>query len=218
MSTAVRHSVWKRAQSGHLESWAEYARRGTGTAPERREVWNSILAEVEKCSPIRAGERILDIGCGLDTALDFVEVLVLGFTVDTLAAELSALGLSPHARHTAGALENLPYRDASFDRVMLMNVLDHVRDARWGLRETARVLRPGGALVLSLDTYSGRRYHAKRLHKWWARARGATTKHPLIFSTPSAERLLRESGFDCPDSLHVPGTKARRTLFIARRR
>ena len=86
------------------------------------------------------------------------------------------------------------------------------------LRETARVLRPGGALVLSLDTYSGRRYHAKRLHKSWARTRGATTKHPLIFSTPSAERLLRESGFGDTDSLHVPGTKARRTLFIARRR
>ncbi len=218
MSTAVRHAVWKRAQSGHLESWAEYVRRGTGTAPERREVWKSILAEVQKRSPIRPGERILDIGCGLDTALDFVEEPVLGFTVDTLAVELSGLGLSPHARHTAGALEDLPYRDASLDRVMLMNVLDHVRDARSGLEETARVLRPGGVLVLSLDTYAGRRYHSKRLHKWWARTRAATTKHPLIFSTPSAGRLLRESGFESAVSLHVPGTKARRTLFIARRR
>jgi ubiquinone/menaquinone biosynthesis C-methylase UbiE len=113
------------------------------------------LAELQKRSPIRPGERILDIGCGLDTALDFVEEPVLGFTVDTLAVELSALGLSPHARHTAGALENLPYRDASFDRVMLMNVLDHVRDARSGLRETARILRPDAATTRSACTSGG---------------------------------------------------------------
>lgn len=173
MSTHVNRKVWKRAQSGHLEGWAEYARRRVAGAPERRELWAAILAE------------------------------------------LAAFGLSARAAHTAGELEHLPYRDAALDRVLLMNVLDHVRDAGSGLREMARVLRGGGTLVLSVDTYAGRRYQTKRLHKWWARARRAQTKHPLIFSKGSVERLLLGSGFRELDSLHVPGTKARRTLFLA---
>ncbi len=215
---AVRRSVWQRAQTGHLESWQEYVRRGGAEAPGRRKVWVAILSEIEKRVPIRSGEKILDIGCGLDTALDFVEGNVLGFTVDSLTASLTSLGLSPRAAHTAGALEGLPFRDGSFDRVLLMNVLDHVRDARSGLRETARVLAPGGSLVLSVDVYSGRRYQTKRLHKWWARARRAETKHPLVFSLRSVEALLRDTGFRTCGSLHVPGTKSRRRLFLATRR
>ena len=217
MSTAVRRSVWQRAQTGHLESWQEYVRRGGADAPERREVWVAILSAVEKRVPIRPDEKILDIGCGLDTALDFIAHEVRGFTVDSLAASLASLGLSPRASHTAGALEGLPFRDSSFDRVLLMNVLDHVQDARSGLREIARVLAPGGSLILSVDVYSGRRYHTKRLHKWWARARGAQTKHPLVFSLDSVETLLRNTGFHPGASLHVPGTKSRRHLFIATR-
>ena len=127
MSTVVRRSVWQRAQSGHLESWQEYVRQGGPQAPERRESWVAILSEVEKRIPIRSGEKILDIGCGLDTVLDFVDRDVLGFTVDSLTASLAPLGLSPRAAHTAGALEGLPFRDDAFDRVVLLNVLDHVR-------------------------------------------------------------------------------------------
>ena len=218
MSTAVRRSVWQRAQTGHLQSWQEYVRRGGAEAPERREVWVAILCEVEKRVPIRSGEKILDIGCGLNTALDFVDRDVRGFTVDSLTASLTSLGLSPRAEHTAGALEGLPFRAGSFDRVLLMNVLDHVQDARSGLREVARVLAPGGSLVLSVDVYSGRRYLTKRLNKWWARARRAATKHPLVFSQSSVEALLRATGFRTGGSLHVPGTKSRRRLLLATRR
>lgn len=42
--------------------------------------------------------------------------------------------------------ENLPFRDASFDGVLCLNVLEHVRDPFGAAREIARVLKPGGRL------------------------------------------------------------------------
>ena len=117
----------------------------------------------------------------------------------------------------AGVFEALPFPDRSFDRVFLMNVLDHVSAPHHGIAEIGRVLRPGGVLVLSVDTYSGRTYYEKRLHKWWGRMRGARTKHPFVFSIPSTERMLRANGFEPRPADHVPGTKARRTFLLAKR-
>ena len=117
----------------------------------------------------------------------------------------------------AGVFETSPFPDGTFDRVFIMNVLDHVRSPVEGLAEISRILRPGGTLVLSVDTFSGRKYLEKRFHKWWGRMRGARTKHPWIFSVPDVERLLRASAFDPAPASHIPGTKSRRSFFLARR-
>ena len=49
----------------------------------------------------------------------------------------------------------LPFADAAFDAAMSLDVLEHVPDFRAALREFARVLRPGGRLVLTVPFYSG---------------------------------------------------------------
>jgi SAM-dependent methyltransferase len=214
---SVRRSVWRSAQTGHLETWVGYAARGQARDPARAESCKRFLAEVEPHAPTRKGERVLEIGCGLDTVLDFLPE-VAGFTLDSLMRELAPLGLSPGIRHSAGMIERIPFQRASFDRVVCLNVLDHVQSPTAGLREIARVLRPAGWLVLSVDTFSGRDYWQKRLHKWWARTRGARTKHPWVFSRDDVERRLRVAGFEPRAALHVPGTKARRTLFVAQAR
>lgn len=55
-------------------------------------------------------------------------------------------GLSDEIDVVEGALEELPFEDASFDWIWCRDVLVHV-DADRGLAECARVLRPGGALL-----------------------------------------------------------------------
>jgi len=51
-----------------------------------------------------------------------------------------------------GVAEKMPLPDASFDAALLSDALHHLRDQRAALREIARVVRPGGAvLVLDLD-------------------------------------------------------------------
>lgn len=132
-------------------------------------------------------------------------------------AKLAPLGLTSAARHSAGMVEALPFRSATFDRVFLMNALDHVQNPFAALREIARVLRAGRWLVLSVDTFRGRKYPQKRLHAWLKRVRGARTKHPWVFSVAAVERALREAGLEPRGLVHVPGTKARRSLFVARK-
>ena len=55
-------------------------------------------------------------------------------------------GLTDEIDVVEGALEELPFEDASFDWIWCRDVLVHV-DAERGLAECARVLRPGGALL-----------------------------------------------------------------------
>src|SRR5262249_36617629 len=52
------------------------------------------------------------------------------------------------ATHVAADLTRLPYADQSFDVIVCGWVLEHLPDPRPGLRELARVLQPGGKLLL----------------------------------------------------------------------
>jgi SAM-dependent methyltransferase len=52
-----------------------------------------------------------------------------------------------------GDVTALPFRDAMFDGVVSQDVLEHVPDHRAGLREIARVLKPGAAFVFTVPFY-----------------------------------------------------------------
>ncbi len=56
-------------------------------------------------------------------------------------------------RFTVGAAERLPYPDHHFDLVVSTTSFDHWADQRAGLGDCARVLAPGGHLVLA-DLFS----------------------------------------------------------------
>jgi ubiquinone/menaquinone biosynthesis C-methylase UbiE len=83
---------------------------------------------------------------------------------------LTSFDLSPRMLHRARArlkservsqavadLTRLPYADASFDAIVCGWVLEHLPDPRPGLNELARVLQPGGKLLLlsTEDTLTG---------------------------------------------------------------
>lgn len=86
----------------------------------------------------------------------------------------------------------LPFEDASFDAVVSVGVLEHVHevggDAAASLAELARVLRPGGALLL---------YHLPNRGSWieaLVRATGDRFQHEVLYSTDQVRDLIRGAG------------------------
>ncbi len=111
---------------------------------------------------LRAGQSLLDVGCGPGTITTDLALLVApGRTVglDTAAdvvaqAQEHAAGLGlENLRFEVGDLFALGYPDASFDVIHLHQVLQHLADPVAALVELHRVLRPGGVLAARDSDY-----------------------------------------------------------------
>jgi SAM-dependent methyltransferase len=91
---------------------------------------------------------VLDVGCGTGSMLGAVDAHSVGVDLrpEGLHATRRAL---PGARLVQADGVRLPFRDASFDVALLLDVLEHADDRRL-LDEVCRVLRPGGILVVTV--------------------------------------------------------------------
>ena len=108
------------------------------------------LAEIGDMLGPTAGLRCLDLGS--DNGV--VSLLLRQGGGDWASADLteeavaSIRDLVEHDVHLVPG-GRLPFADASFDRVAVVDMLEHVPDERAFVAELARVLRPGGALVVN---------------------------------------------------------------------
>jgi len=113
---------------------------------------------------IRGCKHILDAGCGNGRYTRFLlrhadkHAVITAFDVSQRMLKRARRRLqSSRVSLVAADLTRLPYADASFDAVVCGWVLEHLPDPRPGLRDLARVLRPGGKMLLLVteDTLTG---------------------------------------------------------------
>ncbi len=115
--------------------------------PDQTLLWYDY-ADLWLCGPVG---RVLDFGCASGAYLR---------RLADRAAELHGVDLDPQRVSTAATLPGVtartvgpdgpvPYPDGFFDTVVILEVIEHVPDERRLLAELARVLKPGGRLLLT---------------------------------------------------------------------
>jgi len=154
---------------------------------------------------------VVDLGCGtgqVSAAIAPFVKRVIG--VDESAAMLQAakkrLNGVDNVELRRGELEALPMDDARADAAMLMLVLHHVPEPQHAIAEVARVLKPGGrVVVVDMLPHDRESYRQQMGHVW------------LGFSEEQIERMLGDGGFDKVRVVPLPPDQKAKgpALFVA---
>jgi ubiquinone/menaquinone biosynthesis C-methylase UbiE len=147
------------------------------------------LAVATSTSP----SRVLDVGCGTGYLLrtlahrypDAQQLCGID-AAPQMIATASALTRDDRLSFNVGVAEELNYPDGTFDLIVSTTSFDHWTDQQAGLVECARLLRPGGQLVL-VDQFS-----------WWLLPTLATSRRGKARTKGRATNLLLGTGFRSP--------------------
>ena len=125
--------------------------RGTGAA-YGEQICLPLQGAALDAAHVTADTRLLDAGCG--AGLLALLASLRGAHVTALDAAPTLLAVVrervPAADVREGDLEALPFADASFDAVTAVNSVFYAADMSKAMRELARVVRPGGRVVITV--------------------------------------------------------------------
>jgi SAM-dependent methyltransferase len=165
-------------------------------------------------------DRLLDLGCGAGrhayealrrgarvVAFDYDEAELKD--VAAMAAAMDQAGDIPAtggSATTRGDATRLPFPDASFDRIIAAEVLEHIPDDVAAIRELARVLRPGGSMAVTVPAWLAERvcwalsdeYHAPFVEGG----------HVRIYRASDLRARLRDAGLEPVGAHHAHGIHA----------
>jgi 2-polyprenyl-6-hydroxyphenyl methylase/3-demethylubiquinone-9 3-methyltransferase len=175
-------------------SWWGSSRRGLGGLhllnPGRTSFFQKTWLR-ELGDDITKHGKFLDVGCGGGIATEQLARFGFDMTgIDISPASLEAGRQHANAenvknvRYVEGSAYDIPFPDATFDGVIVSDVLEHIHDIPTALSEMARVLKPGGVLVYDTIT---RTFVSHLLHTLLQDVFGAIPGHThdwRMFVTP----------------------------------
>lgn len=154
MAALLWARLWRTRRELRQDQGVEHAQpHEWGTAPEfvgpRHDFREKLL--LEAFLRARPGPSVLNAGAGLGSFSRLLEERHFDVTsTDVSQAAVDHLRRIVRGSVVDAELEALPFEPESFDAVVLGEVLEHVRDDVGGLREVARVLKPGGVVAISV--------------------------------------------------------------------
>jgi 2-polyprenyl-3-methyl-5-hydroxy-6-metoxy-1,4-benzoquinol methylase len=191
----------------------------------------NFVKEVVASVPARRAS-VADLGCGSGVILS--EILMMkphwtGFGLDISAEAVSyARRLAAHKRvderaeFGTGNVTQLPYADESLHLIIASEIIEHMPEPERVVGEIARVLRPGGQLILTmpLESHTPGHLHTlssqedlrllceraglrvRRLEPRWHFGFGDDRRHVFALAEAGESRRLKRSDFVSPDALH----------------
>ncbi len=133
------------------------------------------------------GRKLLDIGCGDGTFLLAAKAKgwsVYGTEMNTQLGRDAGLDV----RESVDAMEN----EGPFAVVTIWHVLEHLKDPKGTLEKVAKLLQPGGSLLIAVPDADG--IQARLFGNKWFHL--DVPRHLFHFGDKSLSRLLEASGFD----------------------
>jgi ubiquinone/menaquinone biosynthesis C-methylase UbiE len=185
----------------------------------------NIPAALPSARFLESGEgRVLDVGAGSGrlaigvlqarpqarvTALDIYSGFfgIVDNTPERLMANARTAGVADRLDWKIGDMRNMPIGEAEYDAVVSSYAMDHVGGdgAVLAVRETARVLKPGGEFLLMLVNTD-----------WWIRFVSLLPHHSMVHPAVNAGRwrsLLQQERFEVLEE----GTRLGTLYFVSRR-
>lgn len=121
-----------------IEPWEKVERGPDKGTAWRRSNWRFLNGEVKTLSPEAI---ILDVGAGHGDFADIFE-----------GKNYYSLDIVPYAEVdlVCDLGQTIPFKPGTFDAVILMNVLEHVYENRGLVQNIAKILKPGGKLIITV--------------------------------------------------------------------
>jgi len=193
-------TVWLNAR---LESAAVRLTRITGKSPvplHPKHLLGTNETHWWYLTALHPADHVLDVGCGSGSHTSRAAERVthsVGIDYD-LTALHSAQRIAAAQSHEPGFVQAsaeapLPFCSATFDTVMLLDVIEHLHGRIALLQEIHRILRPGGQLLLSApnrDTWWKRQLRAAGLDDY------ADPDHKIEYTLDELLRELAAGGFE----------------------
>jgi ubiquinone/menaquinone biosynthesis C-methylase UbiE len=199
-SRARTAEEWRLLRTASLEAFSRHYNERVPTIEEEFDIWGEyhqhrhemrydlVAATVRR--HLSEGGRCLDVGCGsalvadriLDIDAHYTGIDFGGHHVVYALEKLRQSGGRLQSSVARGDGEQLPFRDETFDVVVMSEVIEHLMQPERAVWEVARVLRPGGVFIMTTNNASEAplRSPLSHLFAWIEKAVGAD--HPGLIS------------------------------------
>lgn len=158
----------------------------------RRALSRGLLRRYAKSNGNGRKPRLLEIGCGSGALLEDLSADNVVYGMDVAEEALRICRERGLDCVSKGDVTALPYKDAAFDTVIAIDVLEHIDDDGAAVREIHRVCRPGGVLIVTVPAFQ----------MLWSR-RDIDHHHKRRYRVKEIRSRLKEGGFKVVKATYV---------------